>query len=104
VEAMTSDPALVSKAIVVWVGWGKTPIPWTDDQRVVKQFGEELARLLLPEVNRLSRDFFSSDAHTRVRDLAEKGRVAAEQFRSRHPEISDEAVKALEWTYTYNQM
>jgi hypothetical protein len=37
-----------------------------------------------------------------AKDLVEMGAIASAQFRQKHPEISDEAIRALAWCYTYD--
>jgi hypothetical protein len=83
-------------------GKGRTPWPARDEQLVIQDVGPALAADLIPAIKELSRDFHSSDAYRRVEDLVEMGQVAAEEFRSRHPEISEDAVKALAWCYMYD--
>ena len=96
------DPALLSEAIVIWTGWGSTIEPWRDEKRLVDRFGSEMAAELLPAIRRLDDEFYESDARDKVAGLKEMGDVAAQEFRQRHPEISDEAVEALAWCYTFD--
>ncbi len=101
---MNLDVSLVntSRAIVVWTGWGPTSWPARNDERVVEQFGPDLAIELLPRIRKLEEEFYESDARFAAADLEEMGNIAAEQFRRAHPELSDEAIQALAWCYTYD--
>lgn len=99
---MTLDPTLVSTGIIVWTGWGQTTWPARDEARLVERFGAQTAADLLPRIRELEDDFYASDARFTVADLAEMGNVAAEHFRKVHPEISDNAVLAFAWCYTYD--
>ena len=99
---MSLDTSLLSDAIVIWTGWGSSPWPVRDEARIVERFGAETARSLLPRIRELEDEFYSSDARIVVEDLAEMGRVAAKQFREAHPDLSDEAVRALTWSYTFD--
>jgi hypothetical protein len=101
-QTMTPDAAEVSRAVVVWTGWSRAPRPARDEGRLVEEFGEERALELLPLVRRLTDDFYSSDAWLTRRTLTEIGAAAAANFRAKHPEVSDEAVEALTWCYTYD--
>jgi hypothetical protein len=47
-------------------------------------------------------DFYDSDAHTSATDLAAMGDEAADRFRARHPEATQDAVDALAWSYTFD--
>lgn len=97
-----SDPGLVSEAILVWTGWCETSWPVRDEQRLVARFGEKIAENLLPVVRELERQFYESDAHLRAADLSAMGALAARRFRMLHPELSEDAVDALAWCYTFD--
>ena len=91
----------VSDALVVWHGWGRTSWPHHDEDRVVEMFGKEDAVELLTVLHRLENEFFESDAVHVAPDLTTMGDRAAAEFRHRHPELSDDAVAALRWCYTF---
>ena len=69
---------------------------------MVEQFGKDVAVDLLPIVKALEDDFYGSEARHRAPTLKEMGDQAASEFRLRHPEISEDAVQALAWCYTYD--
>ena len=54
--------AKLSAALVAWTGWGSHASPARDATRVVAQFGDDVARELLPRLLELEEDFYSSDA------------------------------------------
>jgi len=96
------DASLVSAAIVVWTGWSKTPWPARDEGRLVERYGYDLAAALLPQIRELVDDFYASDVRFTVADVKQMGDVAGCQFHKAHPAISDDAVRALTWCYTYD--
>lgn len=99
-EAVSEN--VLSQAVVVWTGWDTATWPRRDEHRLVEEFGADAAATLLPLVRGLADDFYATDAHLTVAGLSEMGAVATARFTARHPEISDEAVKALEWCYTFD--
>lgn len=99
-EAM--DSALVSRAIVVWTGFGETHQPARSEQRLVEAFGRDLAAELLPDLSALEVDFYASDASNTVAGMAAMANRAADDFRKRHPDIDDVAVAALAWCYAFD--
>lgn len=99
---MTLDPALVSQGLIVWTGWRQTAWPARDEARLVERFGAETAADLFQRIRELEDDFYATDARFTVDDLAEMGDVAADHFRQAHPEVSDDAVRALAWCYTHD--
>ena len=99
---MNPDPVQISDAIVAWTGWRSTTWPAREAARVLSLFGEETALALMPAIRRLEDEFYESDASRSVPNLAYMGNVAAERFRRAHPEISEEAIRALAWCYTFD--
>lgn len=99
---MPVDGDAVSLAVVVWTGYGHSSWPARDEDRLVSEFGPELATDLAPLVRRLEDDFYRSDAHLTAPDLRTMASEASNAFQVLHPEITDEAVAALAWCYTYD--
>ena len=73
-----------------------------NDERIVERFGAETALDLIPTVKRLADEFYESDAVHRIGDLSEAADDAARRLRRLHPELSDEAISALRWCYSYD--
>jgi cytochrome P450 len=92
----------LSEAVILWTGWKHAAWPSRDESRVVQRFGADVASGIMSEVYKLESDFYSSDARHIARDLATMGEIASDQFRERHPEIEEEAVRALSWCYTFD--
>jgi hypothetical protein len=46
-------------------------------------------------------EFFASTARDTAADLKAMGDQAAAEFRVKHPELSESAVEALAWSYTF---
>lgn len=101
-EVVIHDPLLLSRAVVIWTGFGVTPWPKRDKARLVRTFGSEMTDKLLPLLRQLADDFNASDAMFVATDLQRMGELAAQQFRKAHPELDDNAVNALAWCYTYD--
>lgn len=96
------DFGRLSEAIVLWTGWGNSSWASRDDARVVQAFGQEEARALLPRIRELHHEFYRSDARHTEPDLGGMADKAAQQFRALHPEISEEAIRALAWCYSFD--
>lgn len=92
----------LSRAVVWWTGWGTAMSPIREDGRLDVEYGDDRAAGFLHQVHSLEEDFYRSTAHLTAPDLRAMGVQAANEFRARHPDISDEAVAALSWCYTYD--
>ena len=92
----------LTEAVLVWTGWGRDVLPCRNDSSVVDCFGSEIAVRLIPIIKSLEDDFYSSDARFSASNLEEMGKIAAQQFKDRHPELADEISQAFAWCYTYD--
>jgi hypothetical protein len=93
---------LTSEAVVVWVSRATSPFPRRDDEAVLTRYGPQLGPKLLAAVLQLDADYYASDAGQRARDLAEMAAWASADFRRLHPDVTEDAVDALEWCYTWD--
>jgi len=97
----TLDPALVSKAVVVWTGkGGRKPFTAGGGTRVVERFGAQAADELLPELRRLHDEFLGFPApHGLTKWQAAD--AAAADFGARYASLSSAALEALRWCYAH---
>lgn len=98
--AQPSDES-ISRAIVAWTGHGQLAWPERDQSRVIEAFGP-YAKELMPLIAALDKDFYASAAPNTIGDLNAMTEVAASEFRERHPEVSDGAVDALAWCFSFD--
>jgi hypothetical protein len=96
------DPDALSEAVLVWVGRGERSWPHRDDDRLIERYGNDQGRALAASVRGLYTDFCASDAKSTVADYNEMVDAAEARFRSLHPELTDEAVDALTWCYSFD--
>ena len=96
------DASLVSEALVVWTGWGSAARPVRDEALLVDRFGSEEAADLFPTIRELEDEFYGSEARFTEPSLKAMGDAAALEFRAAHPELSEDAIQALAWCYTYD--
>src|SRR5688572_4903234 len=75
----------LADAIVVWTGKGSSQYPNRSESRLAAHYGPEAAAKLLPVVERLEADFYSSDARHVAADLVEMAEQASAQFRQKYP-------------------
>ncbi|MBI2946666.1 MAG: hypothetical protein HYY23_03410 [Verrucomicrobia bacterium] len=98
---MRNTQDLISAAVPLYVGYGITPFPKEDGERLVREFGPEVGRQLelkvkqvLGELDQLKPDW---SAHT----LVSASRWAGTELSDRHPELDAKAVAALEWIFSW---
>lgn len=90
------------EAVQIWTGRDRDAWPGRHDDRLENRFGQVTATKLLPILQSLKADFYSSDARFTAADLSEMAAVASAHFEKKHPGIADEIVKAFAWCYTYS--
>lgn len=98
----SSDVPQLTKAVLVWTGYGQAAWPCRDDSLVVNCLGPEIAAKVLPVIKSLENDFYSSNAKFVAADIQEMAKMSAEQFKEKHPGISEEIVRAFAWCYTFD--
>ena len=98
---MVQDSDL-SRAVVLWTGWGVATWPSRDDEALTRKYGESRGLDLLQAVRELEADFYSSNAHLTEPDLQTMTARASAEFRMRHPEAPAELVDALAWCYSFD--
>lgn len=95
------DALLVSEAILIYTGTGRSPFPTRSVERLPEHFDPVVAADLAAEVVRLDEEFYEVEPETGESLEASADRAAA-SFAERHPELTTAAVDALRWCYTYD--
>ena len=92
----------LTKAAVLWTGYGTHSWPQRDEAALVREFGDARGHELLVALQSLDADFYRSNAHLSEPDLRAMTVRASEEFRSRHPDASSALVDALAWCYSFD--
>lgn len=97
---------MLSEAIVVWTGKGRFNVPEENDDLVLMEYGPELGRALLPQIHLLWDEYWATyssvDEAGIATDEQERDRMVDDEFRARHPWLTEEAVEAFGWAYSYD--
>ena len=92
----------ISRAISSYLGFGSSPFPRQDRSRIVEEFGAEKASELergviaiLNEANKIDVDWEGSS-------LSSAGSFIRFAMKNRYSALSDEALDAIVWQFTYS--
>lgn len=91
----------LGRATILYLGFGHASWPQHDEAGLVREFGErapvlmEAVRRLREEIGRVAVDW---SAHT----LASATDMARSEMKRCHPELSEAALDALAWEFSYN--
>ncbi|HEY8090477.1 MAG TPA: hypothetical protein VIF09_21595, partial [Polyangiaceae bacterium] len=77
----------LSRAVVVFLGFGRMSWPHRDEAAIVREFGAERAASLLAQVESLLTDLGSLPVDWSVQSLASGGDAARTELRHRHPQL-----------------
>lgn len=102
VKIDASDLPLLIEAVHIWTGWGRSATPRRDDSLLVNHFGSEIISKLSPLIKSLENEFYTSEAWKIAASLQEMDKIAAEDFKNKHPEIPNQIIQAFAWCYTYD--
>jgi hypothetical protein len=89
-----------SRALIVYLSVGRSPFPHADPEHLAEVFGEE-ATTLLPYVEGLTREIMDIEIDWTTHTLTSATELATAKMHTRHPELTDEAIKALDWYFSY---
>lgn len=96
---VAGDP--INEAIVIYTGYGKSSFPRARGNDLIARFGAEEGGALKDRVLQLFEELQQPAALPEKRSRKSVTEQTMELFRPRHPELSDEAVKALAWTFSF---
>ena len=92
----------LSQAVVLYLGFGKSNVPLRDETSVVQKWGipagtdlVERVRVVADHANQLKIDWSMTD-------LPGAERVVHEAMSRRYPELSNEALDAIAWKFTFD--
>jgi hypothetical protein len=92
----------VSQAVVLFLGFGVASSPRHDDGRLVQQFGAARGAVLEAEVRSLLREVDKINVDWSAHSLASAGKMARQHMHVMHPDLSEAALNALEWMFTFD--
>ena len=91
----------LSNATVLFLGYGRASWPQRDEATLARELGAEKAAALREQIDALCDEMQRIDVDWSTCSLAEAGDDARAAMRLRHPELSDDALDALRWQFTY---
>lgn len=98
--AQTPDP--LSKAIVLFIGFGEAFAPDHDPTRLVREFGAAEAAILEPKVRAILDELARIEVDWSKHTLVSAEQEVLAKMHARHPDLSEEALRALGWDFTFS--
>jgi len=92
----------LSQAVVLFLGFGSAPSPRHDSDCLAKAFGTVRGAELETEVDALLTELGKINVDWSVHSLVSSGKIAADYMRAGHPDLSDAALEALAWKFTFD--
>lgn len=92
----------MSRAVVLYTHWVDKPSPRHDSDAVIAEFGAQRGPELLVEVAELFREANLLEVDWTSMTLAEGGDYMRSVTAKRHPELTDEALDAMRWKWTFD--
>jgi hypothetical protein len=98
-SAVSADQ--ISEAIVIYTGFGKSSFPRARGNDLVLRFGPDAGAELKQEILSLLEELAQPADLPEKRSRRSVTEQAMASFRPRHPQLSEEAFKALAWTFSF---
>jgi hypothetical protein len=92
----------LSRAVVLGIGFKRATAPSYERARLVAEFGTEQSAKLEPLVLALLKELRALDVDWKTHTLVTAGEWARLEMHRRHPALSDDALRALEWQFTFD--
>ena len=91
----------LSAAIVQYIGYGSAKCPSENPDAIRVAQGDVKAGQLIPVVEIVMKKLEGLQPDWPTQSLVQAGNWAKEQMRMQHPELTEDALSALEWTFTW---
>jgi hypothetical protein len=99
---MDSEADQLSRAVTLFLAYGTAASPRQDDASLTREFGERKAAELRPRLVSLLSELGAIDVDWSRHELVSAGKMARAEMQARHPELSEDALRALEWKFTFD--
>ena len=91
----------LNRAIVVYVGKGFAKAPMPDKARLAHEMGPAFAREAMPHIAALLDEMSAIPVDWQAMDLNAATDHVIAAMQTRHPELSQAALDALDWLYSW---
>lgn len=98
---MTVRGTDLNRALVIFLGRGRSLFPHRDSTAVLATFGPVRGRELLRHVEGLLDETLDCKVDWSMHTLASARSAAEERMRQRHAELDHEAIAALGWAFDF---
>jgi hypothetical protein len=92
----------LSEAIPLYLGFGFASSASSGRSRLVARFGERRAAELEDAITQLVRETHAIEIDWEKHSLASAGKFVRDERAVRHPALSDKALNALVWKFTWD--
>lgn len=92
----------LSEALILYVGWKVSRSPRMDASVVAVRFGQSSGDRLLEVISKIFQDVNTVSIDWSKETLITAGQIARDYAHHLYPGLSEEALKALEWKYTFD--
>jgi hypothetical protein len=99
---MNVDMKDLSKAIVLFLQYGSARSPRSDVESVIAEFGRTGGLSILAHVHSVIEELNSIKVDWQVYSLVSAGKMVRGEMHKRYPELSEDALNALEWKFTFD--
>ncbi|MEV4896459.1 hypothetical protein AB0K48_44580 [Nonomuraea sp. NPDC055795] len=97
---MVNEP--ISQALIVYLSGGAGPWPRKDPAALAESLGPDQAAQVLPTLDALADEMLNIPVNWENHTLRSATAQAVAEMRTRHPDLTDEALHELGRYYSYN--
>jgi hypothetical protein len=92
----------LSKAVLLFLGFGSASSPSRDHARLIQQFGTIQGTAIASQVVALVDEVSQIQVDWSKHSFESAGNMVRSEMRACHPDLSDAALRALAWRFTFD--
>jgi hypothetical protein len=99
---MLVDSDDLSRAVLLYLGYGRASSPQRDVRRLVAEFGEHKGAAITSRVAAVLAELAGIDVDWATHSLVSGGELARSTMHARYPELAEAALNALAWKFMFD--
>ncbi|MBL0319044.1 MAG: hypothetical protein IPP74_07125 [Alphaproteobacteria bacterium] len=92
----------LSRALIIFIGYGISSSPTRNSIKIIEEFGPAEGERLLYSIKIVFEEVGRINVDWSKNTLESAGKIARAHVQEIHPDLSEEALQAIEWKFTFD--
>jgi hypothetical protein len=99
---MKENKSNLSEALLIYVGWNTNRSPCSNELQVIDKFGDINGNSLIEDIQAIFHEVSLIPIDWSRNTLVSAGQIARNHAHNKYPDLSEDALKAVEWKFTFD--